>query len=340
MIRKSLPLILLFSLLLFTNLLAQKRTQNTTNQLKPLKIFVAGINVGNGLEDLNPSKIEAAFAFAMLMSNYFDIVPQNHIDTISKQWRQEGKHVSIQSLAEYFKADFLIYLNFNRFKNILRCDVSLLSGKDFEKQSKGEGFSYLNYIDTIKKEYLYDPSILISIQRAFAAAVKDSSLYSHLKNPIYPTKTLVISGIEFIKHPEAKKWKIFDNEVVNSFYIIEKLFGIASKSPKFQPFDVETRDSIYATFNLYVPENYKAPNQIELYALRKFEIQTFLTGTLEQFGDSAKLTLVINEFNSMGIAEIKRAEGVLTKDSMQELDILLEALGKQIFDITEQITFD
>ncbi len=339
MIRKITILLFLFSILFATNLFAQ-RISKKTNQLKPLKIFVAGINVGNGLEDLNPSKIEAAFAFAMLMSNYFDIIPQKDIDTISNRWKKEGKQVNIKSLAEYFKTDFLIYLNFNRFKNMLRCDATLLSDKDFQKQSHGEGYSYLNYIDTVKKEFLYDPSILTAILRAFAASVKDSSMYSHLRNPIYPAKTLVISGIEFIKRPSSPNWKIFDNEVINSFYIIEKLFESASKSQKFQPFDVETRDSIYATFKLYAPENYKAPNQMELYALRKFEVQTFLTGSFEQLGDSAKLTLVINEFNSMGIIEIKRAEGVLRKDSMQELDILLEALGKELFDITEQVSFD
>jgi hypothetical protein len=339
MIKKNTILLFLVSILFVTNLFAQ-RTDKKTNQIKPLKIFVAGINVGNGLEELNPSKIEAAFAFAMLMSNYFDIIPQKDIDTISNRWRQEGKQVNIKNLAEYFKADFLIYLNFNRFKNMLRCDATLLSDKDYKKQSKGEGYSYLNYIDTVKKEYLYDPSILTSIQRAFAASVKDSNLYSHLKNPIFPAKTLVISGIEFIKQPSSPNWKIFNNEVINSFYIIEKLFESASKSTKYQPFDVETRDSIYATFKLYAPENYKAPNQMELYTLRKYEVQSFLTGSFEQIGDSAKLTLVINEFNSMGIVEIKRAEGVLAKDSMQELDTLLEALGKELFDITEQISYD
>lgn len=310
-------------------------TQRKTNTLQPLKVFISGIEIGKNLEDLNPSSVEAAFAFSMMLTNFFDIVPQKYIDSTRIQWKREGKSFNLVDLAKHFQSDFLAYINLNRFKNMLRCDITLLFDKDFQKKSNGSGYSYLNYQDTVTKQFLYDPSILTAIQRAFAVAVKDSNLFAKAKNPVLPIPSLVITGIEFRRNSDLPTWSLFANAVTNSYFLIEKIFEITAKSNIYQPFDTETRDSIYATFNFFAPENYKAPNQMELYALRQFEVETIITGKFEQKIEGGELTLILAKFTNVGLTEINRVNGLVTKDSMLEFenvitDLTNKLIGKEI----------
>jgi len=308
-------------------------SQSTTkraNSLKPLKIFIAGIEVGKNLEDLNPTSVEAALAFSMMLTNFFDIVPPKYVDSIRTEWKKIGKTFTIVDLGNFFEADFLIYINLNRFKNMLRCDITLLFEKDYQKKSNGSGFSFLNYQDTVSKKYLYDPSILIALQRAFAVAVKDSTLFAKANNPILPLPTLVITGIEFKRKENLPTWSLFANAEVNSYFLIEKMFEVISKSNKYQPFDIETRDSIYAIFNFFAPENYKAPNQMELYALRQFEVETIITGSFEQTIEGGELTLILAKFTSVGLTEINRVKGLVTKDSLLEFEKVIEELTNKL----------
>ena len=160
---------------------SQIRPKKSSN-IQPLRVYIAGIEIGKNLSDLNPSSVEAAFAFSMMLTNFFDIIPQKYVDSTRIQWKKEGKSFTIVDLANHFKADFLVYINLNRFKNMLRCDITLLFDQNFQKKSNGSGYSFINYIDTVSKKYLYDPSILTAMQRAFAVAVKDSNLFAKAKN--------------------------------------------------------------------------------------------------------------------------------------------------------------
>lgn len=325
--------LLLTSFLLITTNLFSQSSPRRSSSIKPLKIFIAGIEIGKNLEDLNPTTVEAALAFSMMLTNFFDIVPPKYVDSIRTEWKKSGKTFTIVDLAKHFEADFLIYINLNRFKNMLRCDVTLLLEKDYQKKSNGSGYSFLNLQDTVSKKYLYDPSILIALQRAFAVAVKDSNLFAKGNNPILPVPTLVITGIEFKRKENLPTWSLFANAQVNSYFLIEKMFEVISKSNKYQPFDIETRDSIYAIFNFFAPENYKAPNQIELYALRQFEVETIITGSFEQTIEGGELTLILAKFTSVGLSEINRVKGMVTKDSMLEFEKVIEDLTNKLIGI-------
>lgn len=310
-----------------------------TSSLKPLKIYIAGIEIGKNLEDLNPSSVEAAFAFSMILTNFFDIIPQKYVDSIRIQWKREGKTFTIAELAKHFQADFLVYINLNRFKNMLRCDITLLFDKDYQKKSNGSGYSFINYQDTVTKKYLYDPSILTALQRAFAVAVKDSNIFAKAKNPIIPIPSVVITGIEFRKKDEIPNWSLFSNAVVNSYFMIEKIFEIIALSNLYQPFDIETRDSIYATFNFFAPENYKAPNQMELYALRQFEVESIITGVFEHTIEGGELTLILAKFTNVGLTEVNRVKGIVRKDSILELEQVLTELTNRLIG-NEMLTED
>lgn len=310
---------------------SQSNTRKSST-LKPLKLFIAGIEIGKNLQDINPSSIEAGFAFSMMLTDYFDIVPPKYIDSIRILWKKEGRTFTLVDLAKHFQTDFIVYINLNRFKNMLRCDITLLFDKDFQKKSNGSGYAYLNYIDTNTKQTVYDPSLLIAIQRAFAVAVKDSNIFAKAKNPVLPVPTLVITGIEFRKKEGIPTWSLFANSVVNSYFLIEKIFEITSKSSNYQPFDIETRDSIYATFNFYAPENYKAPNQMELYALRQFEVENIITGLFEQQLEGGELTLILAKFTNVGLTEINRVKGLVTKDSILEFEKVITELTNTLID--------
>lgn len=329
----------LFFISAYSSVLALSQKRNENNRKKddsPLKIYVAGIEIGKELGDLNPSKVEASFAFTMLMAQYFDIIPVKLADSISKSLATEGKPHSIADVANYFKANFIAYINLNRFVNIMRCDVTLLSGKDFSNKNTGTGYAFINYRDSADSRFLYDPSITLALQRAFAVAVKDSNLFAHLQKPVYPAISCVVSGIEFKNEENFPPWDIFVNKVVNSFFVCETIFKTASESNKYVVFDLDTRDSIYATFKFYAPENYKAPNQMELYALRKFEVKSFITGSLERDTTGATLNLILINFTNEGLTEVKRTKGSLAIDSKIELEALVTKLTKELFQIEEK----
>ncbi|MEN6511044.1 MAG: hypothetical protein ABFD00_04335 [Chloroherpetonaceae bacterium] len=308
---------------------AQQKQNKRENSA--LKVLIAGIEIGKNLPDLNPSKVEAAFSLAMYSARFFDLVPPPMADSISYNLKLEGKDNSLPSIAKYFGAEFIAYINLNRITNILRSDVTILSGKDFKNKNTGTGYAFINFQDSVRGEYFYDPAILLSIQRAFAIAVNNVNLYAHLANPIYPAPPLAITGIEFKDNPEIKpKWELFTNSVVNSYFIIESIFQYASKSPRYAVFDIATRDSIYSTFNFYVPENYKAPNQMELYILRQYDIEYFITGTLERDTSGAKLTLILAKFTNSGLNEIRKVEARFTEGTKTHLEAVIEKTVTQL----------
>lgn len=318
---------------IFVNLFianAQKSQKKKNDGFTPLRLMIVGIEIGKGLKDLPPSKVEAAFALAVALSDYFDLIPPRVVDSVVNSYKEKYSSFTIINLGYTLNADYLVYFNLNKFKNILRCDITLYSGDNFQKATSGKGFAYLNYIDTVTNKHIYDPSLLLAIQRAFAAATRDSSLYVKADKKILPAITLVISGIEFKKNPNLPTWSLFANSVVNSYFLIEKIFEVASKSFKYQPFDIETRDSIYATFNFYAPENYKAPNQMELYALRRFEVETIITGSFEQTKEGGILTLILAKFTSEGLTEVNRVQGLVEKDSLVELEKVIEELTPKL----------
>lgn len=323
--------IFLIFILSVNNLSAEdKKNTKPLKPQNPIKILIAGIEVGKDINQVSPVKVEAAFAFSMLMAKFFDIVPPKYADSISKQLRKEGKDNSILSLAKYFKTDYIIYINVNRFKNILRSDITLLSGKDYTNKNSGTGFAFVNFRDSSDEKLLYDPSITLSIQRAFAVAIKDSLLYASLPQPVFPAKTLVISGIEFKNNPDLPSWELFREEVVNSYFLIESIFKEASKNNKYVIFDFETRDSIYATFKFFAPENYKTPNQMELYALREYEVQTFITGVFQRVEQGGELTLILEQFTKEGIVEIKRVKDIIKLDSKVEFESFVSKMTKEL----------
>ena len=307
-----------------------EQKQNKDNK-SALKVLIAGIEIGKNLQDLNPSKIEAAFTLAMYSARFFDVVPPQMVDSISKNLKLQGKDNSLISLARYFSCDFIAYININRVVNIMRTDITILSGKDFQNKNTGTGYAFINYRDSVNNEFFYDPSLLLSIQRAFALAVKNYNLYAHLANPVYPAPPLVITGIEFKDDPEINpQWSLFTNSVVDSYFILESIFKYASKNNRFTVFDFPTRDSIYAQFNFYAPENYKAPNQMELYALRQFEIEYYITGTFARDTNGAVLTLVLVRFTTSGLTEIKRVSANITEDTRTHLEAMLGKVVTQL----------
>lgn len=326
---------ILFTFIVSSFSFAENNKNNKKNTPAPFKILIARINVGKELPGATPGKVQAAFAFSMFMGQFFDIIPPKFADSVSLQLQAEGRSNSILELANHFSANYIAYIDVNRFVNILRTDITLLSGKDYSQKSMGTGYSFVNFRDSVDSKLVYDPSLTTSIQRAFAVAIKDSNIFSKLNKPVFPTKNLVISGIEFKNNAEYQPWELFTNEVANSYFILESIFTPASKSKHFVIFDFDTRDSIYATFKFYSPENYKAPNQMELYALRQFEIQNFITGSFQRTEGGAELILILEEFTSEGISEKKRVKGTLANDSKVELEKFVEKLTNELLEIQE-----
>jgi hypothetical protein len=74
---------------------------------------------------------------------------------------------------------------------------------------------------------------------------------------------------------------------------------------------------------------------MELYALRQFEVQTFITGSFKRFDGGAELILVHEEFSNEGLSEINRVRGVLQTDSKLDLEKFVEKLTNELLKIED-----
>ncbi|MBK9249445.1 MAG: hypothetical protein IPM69_15350 [Ignavibacteria bacterium] len=312
-----------------------KKKKATIETIK--RVVVASVQLGDNVPSTLERKVDAAIGLACFASNRYSSISFAMRDSVVKKLQNEGKDASALEVATELKADRIVFLQINRIANILRVELAVNSGDKFAQTSKGEGYSLLKYHQN-DTSIIYDPSLLEAIQRAFAAAEKDSMMFAAAEKDmrVFPAPPLAIVGIEF-KDSLKIISKLFDlkSQPVNGYDAVLTIFQAAKESTKYAVFDMDTRDTIYALENLVYVENNQAPSVVELKVLTKFGIYHCITGSLSRTEESTVLTLQLCTISTNGALTKIRAERAIIsdEDNISELRQSLTRLTRKLLKI-------
>lgn len=300
------------------------------------KILITQIEFGRGVSGLNQLKVEAAMDLVARFSQKYQIIPFDTRDSIAKVLEKKGIEPTPYLLGKEFGASKLLLIRINRLANILRTDLISFNLKD-STVSSGKGYAQIRYFLKEKNEPILDPALLTATQRAFADLLHKPDLYQHLEGSfkVKPAPTLVIGSINYIESDSLARWDIFRKKQVTSYFAVETISETARSSADFIAFDIATRDSIYAFFNLYEPENYSPPNIEEIRALLNFEIDYYISGEFFWDENKAKLRLYLCKITEEGLEIIDEADTIVEKDNLDSYENSLKLVTRKLLNISE-----
>ncbi len=327
-------IILILALILFTSCSIFK---DTDKEDKKEKIYVASVSKGLGADSISTSKFHKAMNLVAMLSGKYELIPPDRIDSVYNIFEMEGIRPRAIDIGRKAEADKIMFARMNRLHNMLRVDITLFGTKNEDKINEGKGYQLMNFYDLKANEMLIDPSLLIATQRAFADVMNDSLMFDELSDSyrVYPVPTLVISGMAYIGRKDSTDWDIYNDRVISSYDACETIFEEARKSNDFVVYDLATRDSIYAMFNMFGIENYMPPTNIEIESLRKLETEYFISGKIKFGKNNADLQLMLFKITDSSQEMIKKTEGTLNNDSTEEYRKLLKKLTRELLEFSE-----
>jgi hypothetical protein len=214
---------------------------------------------------------------------------------------------------------------------MLRVDMTSIYAKDTSIKAAGVGYASLRYKRMKDEKMLYDPELLTATMRAFAVVQNDSSLFKNSdSNWVKPVPTLMIGGINYINSNELPAWDIFLHKEVSSYDAVETIFDEIRLSNDFAVYDIQTRDSVYALFNLVEIENYMSPTASEIKSLSKMEVGYYITGNLERSEIGALLDLYLCQITKSHLEIIKKKTLVVKEDSEKEFREIIRKAARAI----------
>jgi hypothetical protein len=305
---------------------------NSSKKADENVILVASVKANDKAKAITDTKVEAAMDIIAGLSRKYSIVPAKVRDSIVGKLKSEGIEPTAERVARELNAGRILFFNISRLENILRVDVSEAMTGQPSKTSDGTGYAALRYRHMADEEIVYDPPLLEAMQRAFALAEKDSFMFAYVDKEfrVLPAETMVIGGLDFQDDQYIEpKWEIFDKKEVNSYDASETIFSAARDNPKYVVFDIATRDSAYALFNMHMVENYRPPTNYEINALNKLEIKYYITGIIKRTADGANITLHLCRIGENNLNIVNSVSGTITEDKVAGLrKVLMELTAK------------
>jgi len=292
-------------------------------------ILTGNITFGNGAKEISISKVDAALNLAGLLTNKYYFVSIYVRDSIANKLRKLDINPTLDKIADSLKINKIAFININKIHNMLRVELILADKNNPEFKSQGIGYDLIRYHDE-KNTPLIDPALLRATQRAFAVAIKNKNLYnidSLMEFKVIPAPTVIITGIEYIDNPGIMpKWDLFYKSVVTSYLALETIFSEAKQFDNFIFYDIDTRDSIYALHNLYIPENYRPVSYSELEALKHFQVDYLINGKLIRTKNGCDIELSLNKIKKNDLETIKTVKDVLINDNLEEFKAIIRNL--------------
>lgn len=300
-----------------------------------IKIMPAEVRAGRNLPPSMTKKIDAAFSLAVYESKLYDIIFTGARDSAANSLRvNSGKNPTSLEVAKSLGASQIAFVKADRFVNMIRTEIVLEPTVPMLAAKRGEGYAFINYREKATDRELLDPALILAMRRALVNASGEDSLYAGMHAsgvPTSVTKALAVGGIS-IPTPEGKKknWEIFAKPVIISYDAAETIFEEASRSPKFVAFDLATRDSVYATNQMYGVENYMKTTEKEIEALRRFGIDYFIGGNVVRRQEGATVELFLFKIERDKVIQTSSASETIYKDSIDDLRAALKRLTKKI----------
>jgi hypothetical protein len=143
--------------------------------------------------------------------------------------------------------------------------------------------------------------------------------------------------LEFVNDPAEKEWKLFGEKERAEFGkdLTQSMFEAAIDAPYYAVYDPETRDSVFAVYNLYLIENCRAPSIVEIDALNKFQVKKYLTGKLIRTPEGATIEISLCDIRGTKLYVIKTESAEFKTDAIDILETIAAELVKKILDIKD-----
>jgi hypothetical protein len=303
------------------------------------RLLVARIQLGHKTEDIRLTKVQAALNFASYLSRLFEIIPAAASDSMSVVLKNENLQPTAKVISERLGADRIVFVNVNRIANMLRVDLSLVNPLSPMQKAQGTGYALIRHRFEKTGELMYDPALLIACQRALASAENDKIMFFFAKDKfkVFPAEPLVVGGLEFVNDPAEKEWKLFGEKERAEFGkdLTQSMFEAAIDAPYYAVYDPETRDSVFAVYNLYLIENCRAPSIVEIDALNKFQVKKYLTGKLIRTPEGATIEISLCDIRGTKLYVIKTESAEFKTDAIDILETIAAELVKKILDIKD-----
>lgn len=291
----------------------------------PKQILVSNVSKGTGADSIDLHKIYTATKLAVDMCKDYITVPDS---VRRKAIEAADPNTTFDILAKHLKANFVLYSSIDVFHNMLRANITLV---DITTNTESLGFGYSDLRYTKNGEKIYDVAMLTALQRAVMNVTNDSTQYSHQPKQyqVLPTKTLVIGGFMFDNNDALLIWKLFTNKSVSSYYSSESIYQAAKESDRYSVYDLTTRDSMYANFNLFMMDNSTQPSKTEMKILSTFGVQNYVFGIVKRVENHAEVKVILAEMVGERLNIIRFEEGILKEDVESKLgDVVKELTSK------------
>lgn len=285
------------------------------------RIVIGKLECGRNIT-FKESKLEAGLALACNLSGRYRLIPSRESDSVAKQLRirqqvSDSSHPPVMRVAQALASSYIVFARVDRLENIIRAEVQIATGDAFGSRTTGKGFALIRYRSEKKDEVVEDPAVLTALQRALCVALQDSMLYAKQQGVynVRPAAPTVAGGMKFIDNPGLPPWQLFQNHTVNGFDVVVQVFDAMKDARDYVCYDVDSRDSIFAHFKLFLIENDNEPSRPELDALYKFEVQYYIHGTCRRTDAGAEIKMYFCHVNSNGTYSIIRtAQEFLSED--------------------------
>lgn len=317
---------------------------NQNSNLKKQKLFLANFKTSDNIKDLSDGKGQAAFNLAIDLSGKYTNVSLEKRDSLTKEWSKLKTRNTVYTMGQELGADKMVFIFVNKLENLLRVDLNIVDMEDTAEKQFGKGYALIKYREKDLEKQIYDTALLTAIQRALSAATKDTLLYDDAKGSfrVFPTPTIVIGGIDFQEEIDSEKsninlirWDLFKNKEVNSFDAVESIFEEIYKNDKYIPYDVASRDSMFAYYGMYGIDNCHLPSNEEINILYTMEVDYYIFGVFAKGDNGAKVTLSLNKVAHNNLVTIRKEEGIITKDDIKELRIKVKELANKLINPDE-----
>ncbi len=303
-------------------------------QAGKLRLMIAVVNQGPTIADTLEGRCDAALnLIASELPERFESVPFAERNKAIRELEAAGQDPTAARIAEKLGIDRLVFIRVMRLENMLRVGLTMTLAPDYKTSVEGTGYALIRYRNEKTGARIYDTALLEAMQRALAGAVRDSSLFAHVKtiDQVRPAPPIVISGIRFDDKKMKPDWNMFEDKVVTSYEMVLKIFEAIKDAPRYVAYDIDSRDSMYAMRKLYMAENYQAPTPQELGLLESFEVRYIISGSFTRnTPNEAELTLTLGSLDKGTYNEIVKRSTKITADNREQVLGALQNLAREL----------
>jgi hypothetical protein len=278
---------------------------------------------------LSTDKIPPAMNLITMMTDNYRLISDSEIVEATKDMPSP----TALEIAQKLNADRVYVIKIEEMMNIIRSEITSIPLNNNENDIiSGEGFASLYIMKKEDGTPIYDPTLLTSLQRAFAVCENDSNMFQQFPAPynVKPVPSMVICGIQFQDDTTLLHYQVFDNPVITSYEFVETIYSAIYTTNDWLIYDIESRDALYGLFHLYLPENTVLPSYNELAALNRFGIQHYITGKIQRYRNGVRITLILNHLNNATSTPIKEISGEVYKNDTPEILNKLKDLAKEL----------